>query len=91
MATSVKMRERDKERLDRLQGEIMARRGHRVAQQDILSWLLDLGEGAKARLGEDGVAIMSPKEMAALLRLPVHTGVRTREEDIDDVVAAEVR
>jgi hypothetical protein len=91
MTTSVKMLERDKERLDRLQGEIMARQGRRVPQQTILSWLLDLGEAEKHRLAEDAFQPMSRREIAGLKRLAVRTGIPTREEEIDALVAGEVR
>jgi hypothetical protein len=87
MATSVKMLEKDKHRLDRLQGEIMVREGRRVPQQEILSWLLDLGEAEKQRLASDASRPVSPREMTALKRLVVRGGPRTREEDIDATMA----
>lgn len=91
MSTSVKMLERDKQRLDRLQGEIMARQGRRVPQQRILAWLLDLGEAEKDRLGEAASRPMRRREIADLKRLAVSTGISTREEEIDDAVAGAVR
>jgi hypothetical protein len=91
MTTSVKMLERDKQRLDRLQGEIMARQGRRVPQQKILAWLLDLGEAEKDRLAEDALRPMRRREIADLKRLAVRTGISTREEEIDEVVAGAVR
>lgn len=91
MATSVKMLERDKQRLDRLQGEIMARQGRRVAQQAILSWLLDLGEAEGHRQSQELARPMSTREIAALKRLTVRTGVTTHEENIDATVARAVR
>ena len=91
MTTSVKMLERDKQRLDRLQGEIMARQGRRVPQQKILAWLLDLGEAEKDRLAEDALRPMRRREIADLKRLAVRTGISTREEEIDEAVAGAVR
>lgn len=91
MATSVKMLERDKQRLDRLQGELMARQGRRVPQQEILSWLLDLGEAEKDRLARDAARPMNRREIAGLKALIVRTGIRTREEEIDQVLAREAR
>jgi hypothetical protein len=89
MATSVKMRERDKRRLDRLQGELTVRRGRKMSQQELLAWLLQLGEAAKHRLSEDAGRPMTDREIAAMERLVVSTGIRTREEEIDRVVAVE--
>ena len=89
MATSVKMADQDKRRLDRLQGELMARRGRRVSQQALLSLLLDIAEGARERLLGDPAEPMTDREIAAMGRLSVATGVRTREEEIDGVVTGE--
>jgi hypothetical protein len=91
VATSVKLLVRDKERLDRLQGEIMARRGRKVTQQTLLSWLLDLGEAEKDRLAEGASGPMSDREVAQLMRLVVRTGIPTQEEDIDDTISREIR
>ncbi|HEX9709420.1 MAG TPA: hypothetical protein VGB42_05580 [Candidatus Thermoplasmatota archaeon] len=91
MATSIKVRDGDKRRLDRLQGEIMARRGRKVSQQELIAMLLDLGESLKERFFDDDARPMTAREIAALDRLIVSTGVRTREEDIDDDVTSEAR
>lgn len=85
------MLERDKQRLDRLQGEIMTREGRRVPQQTILSWLLDLGEAEERRSGRVAARPMSPREIAGLKRLTVRTGVATREEEIDATVSRAAR
>ncbi len=91
MTTSVKLLERDKERLDRRQGEIMARPGRRVPQQKVLAWLLDLGEAEKDRMVEAAVRPMRGKELAELRRMTVRTGIRTQEEEIDETVAEALR
>jgi len=87
MATSVKMREQDKRRLDRLQGELTLRRGRKMSQQELLAWLVRLGESEKDGLLKDAERPMTEREIAAMKRLTVSTGIRTREEDIDRVVA----
>lgn len=80
MSTSIKVREADKARLDRLQAELTARAGAKVTQQDLVAGLLDLGE---RRVGE-----LAPRKrrragsMRRLMSLPVHAGA-SREEDID--------
>jgi hypothetical protein len=91
MASSLKIRDRDKRRLDRLQGEAMARRGRKVSQQELVAQLLDLGESMRERLFEDASRPMTAREIAAMHRLIVDTGVRTREEEIDEVIASEAR
>jgi hypothetical protein len=91
VATSIKIRDRDKRRLDRLQGEAMARRGRKVSQQELVAQLLDLGESMRERLFEDASRPMTAREIAAMHSLIVDTGVRTREEEIDEVIASEAR
>lgn len=91
MATSIKIRDADKRRLDRLQGEVMARRGRKISQQELVAMLLDLGYDMKDRLFEDDTRPMNAREIAALDRLIVSTGIRTREEDIDEDVLSEGR
>ena len=91
MATSVKMRDEDKRRLDRLQGEVVARGGRRISQQDLLARLLDIAESEKERLLQDTSPPMTKREIAVMRRLCVHTGIATREEDIDRIVAGEAK
>ncbi|MBM4250128.1 MAG: hypothetical protein FJ149_12045 [Euryarchaeota archaeon] len=86
MATSIKIRERDKRRLDRLQGELTVRHGRKVSQQELLSLLLNLADKEKRRLLADATRPMSKREIASLKRLCVDTGVETREEEIDRVL-----
>jgi len=87
MATSVKMRDRDKRRLDRLQGELTLRRGRKLSRQELLSWLVSLGESEMERLLKDATRPMTEREIASMERLIVDTGVRTRETEIDRAAA----
>ncbi|MBI4392452.1 MAG: hypothetical protein HY556_01455 [Euryarchaeota archaeon] len=82
MATSVKMRRADKERLDRLQAEIVARSGKRLSQQELLALLVALGERDREALTGE-LRPPGGRELAALMALPVSTGKRTTEETID--------
>ncbi|HKZ48789.1 MAG TPA: hypothetical protein VJ397_08405 [Thermoplasmata archaeon] len=91
MATSVKMRDRDKRRLDRLQGELTLRRGRKLSRQELLSWLVSLGESEMERLLKDATRPMTEREIASMERLIVDTGVRTRETEIDRAVAEGTR
>ncbi len=91
MADSAKILERDKRRLDRLREGFMASRGRRVSQQEILSWLLDLGEAETRRRTGVVARPMSSREIENLKRLVVRTGVRTQEEEIDRPVARAAR
>ena len=82
MASSVKIRDADKARLDRLQASLSAQRGKKVSQQDLLAELIDLGSR------EQNGALGAPKAMTdsqwkRIQALMFDSGRRTREEDID--------
>jgi len=89
MATSVKMDEETKSRLERLQAEIRLQTGQRVTQQEILERLVDDAAASKDEF------IDSFRES----RVPVDDGVRdafhegtvasgqeTTEDDSDDII-----
>jgi hypothetical protein len=89
MATSVKMDDDTKSRLERLQAEIRLKTGRRVTQQEILARLVERAIESKADL------IDSFREKRVPLRESeretfhdgmVSSGVSTSEEDIDDVL-----
>lgn len=81
MTTSVKMQESDKARLDRLQARLTGLLGRRVTQEVLLARLLALGEQEIDRLAQTDKP--SAGALDRLLSLPVRTGVKTREEEID--------
>jgi hypothetical protein len=83
MIAPVKARPQDKQRLDRLQALLTAHSGRRISQEELLARLLGLVERERDALVDEIGRPMSQKEIDTLLRLPVRTGVRTREKDID--------
>ncbi|HEX9817067.1 MAG TPA: hypothetical protein VGB18_08810 [Candidatus Thermoplasmatota archaeon] len=82
MPTSVKMRDADKDRLDRLQAQLVSRLGRRISQEVLLARLVALGEEQLDRLSATETRT-TKEQIGRLLQLPVHTGLRTREEDLD--------
>ena len=85
MATSVKMREADKGRLDRLQTRLSARLGKRVTQEVLLARLVALGEEHLDSLAGEGPA-PTKETLTRLMSLPTHTGIATKEEEIDQTL-----
>ena len=89
MATSVKMDDDTKSRLERLQAEIRLKTGQRVTQQEILARLVENAIESKVDLvdsfREQRVPI-SEDEREAFHRGMVSSGDATTEEDIDDVL-----
>lgn len=76
------MRESDKVCLDRLQARLTGRIGRRITKRVPLARLVALGEAEIDRLPEPGGK--SPeRNLEKLWALPLRTGLKTREEDID--------
>jgi len=89
MATSVKMDDDTKSRLERLQAEIRLQTGKRVTQQEVLARLVENAVESKADLidsfREERVPL-SESEREQFHDGMVSSGVTTTEEDIDDVL-----
>ncbi|WP_435335851.1 hypothetical protein [Haloarchaeobius sp. TZWWS8] len=89
MATSVKMDDDTKSRLERLQAEIRLETGARVTQQEILARLVEYAIESKADLidsfREKRVPI-SDTERESFHEGMVSSGTTTNEDDIDDVL-----
>lgn len=89
MATSVKMDDETKSKLEELQAEIKLATGKKVTQQEVLARLVDRTYASKDAFVEsfrDRTVPLSDEEMAALDEGIVDSGTVTREEDIDDVL-----
>jgi len=89
MATSVKMDEDTKSRLERLQAEVRLQTGKRVTQQEILGRLVERAIESKADLidtfREERVPL-SEVDREAFHEGTVSSGTTTDEDDIDDVL-----
>lgn len=89
MATSVKMDDSTKSRLERLQAEIRLKTGTRVTQQEILARLVERAIESKAELidsfREERVPLSEAGRQAFHGGM-VSSGVETDEEDVDDVL-----
>lgn len=89
MATSVKMDDDTKSRLERLQAEIRLETGTRVTQQEILARLVERAIESKADLIDSFRDERVPLAAADRERFHdgmVSSGVTTTEADIDDVL-----
>ncbi len=89
MATSVKMDDDTKSRLERLQAEIRLETGRRVTQQEILARLVERAIESKADLIDSFREDRVPLADADSERFHdgmVSSGVTTTEDDIDDVL-----
>lgn len=89
MATSVKMDDATKSRLERLQAEIRLETGTRVTQQEILARLVERAIESKADLIDSFREERVPLADGDRKRFHggmVSSGVTTTEDDIDDVL-----
>lgn len=89
MATSVKMDERTKDRLERLQAEIKLETGRKVTQQELLKRLLDSAYESRSEFIDsfrdewDG---LTDDETDRLLSGTTESGNPIDEDEIDDVL-----
>jgi len=89
MATSVKMDEETKAELEELQAEIRLETGRRVTQQELLARLVERAIGSRAELVEsfrDEFSGLDEAARSAFHDGTITSGVRTTEEDVDDVL-----
>ena len=92
MATSVKMDERTKSRLEVLQAEIKLRTGRKVTQQEILERLVDGAFESKSEFVDsfrESKLPLSEEEIETSLSETSDWGVETSEEDIDEILYGE--
>jgi len=89
MATSVKMDDDTKDRLERLQAEIRLKTGTKVTQQEILARLVENAIESKADLLDSFRTERVPvpeSDRDAFHEGMVSSGTKTSEDDIDDVL-----
>jgi hypothetical protein len=89
MATSVKMDEETKSRLERLQAEIRLKTGKRVTQQEILERLVNDATESKAEVIDSFRESRVPIDddaREAFHEGTVASGQETTEDDIDDII-----
>jgi len=89
MATAVKVEESAKSRLEELQAEIRLRTGTNVTQQELLSRLIDEAYSSHEELIDtfrEQTVPLSDGEKERMREGQFHSGTKTNESDIDDVL-----
>lgn len=90
MATSVKLDEATKSRLEELQAEIKLETGTKVTQQELLDRIVDRAYGSKEELidsfRDDEWEGLSEEEIGRFLSGTTDWGVETSEEDVDETL-----
>lgn len=89
MSTSIKVTDRTKSRLERLQAEIRLETGRTITQQELLDRIVSRTYDSKDALIEsfrEEFEPLSDVETEAWLSGTVASGIETDEEDIDDVL-----
>jgi hypothetical protein len=89
MSTAVKMDEDAKSKLEELQAEIKLKTGKKVTQQEILTRLIESAVESRTEFVDsfrDGKTSLSETEVRAFNEGTIASGVKTDEEDIDDVL-----
>lgn len=87
MSTTVRIREEDKERLDRLQAKITLETGEKPSLEEVLHRLVELGEAHEAELViRDEPPQLTEEQKERILSMGSDLGKTTREEDIDETL-----
>lgn len=88
MATSIKVSETSKERLDRIQAKITLTQGRKVSLNDLIDALIRVSLDHEEELLEAAIGA-SPKDdgdVDALLSMGADWGVETRHDEIDEAL-----
>jgi len=89
MTTSVKMSEEGKYTLDALQAKILLATGKKLSQQELLDLLVKLSAQREEELVKliAGVKLpLHPEELEKLMKLPTDWRIKTKEEEIDEIL-----
>lgn len=87
MSTTVRIREEDKQVLDRLQARITLETGQRPSLEEVLHRVVELAEGHEGELIlEDEPPELTEEEKEQILSISYSLGRVTREEDIDEIL-----
>ncbi len=84
MSTTVRIRDEDKVKLDRIQAKITLEQGEKPSLEDVLHRLVELGERREGELVRPAGSLdLSEEEKREVLESTFDFGFLTREEDID--------
>lgn len=89
MATSVKMDEETKSKLEELQAEIKLKTGTSVTQQEVLARLVESAVESRTEFVDsfrDAPAALDDDEIERFNEGTISSGVETDEADIDDIL-----
>jgi len=92
MATSVKLGEDAKDKLEQLQAELRLERGQKVSQQELLDRIVSREFESKEALFDsfaDDFEGLSDEDIEAFLSNTFDSGVETTEDDIDRILYEE--
>ena len=84
--TTIRVREIDKRKFDRLHHEYMALHGEKINQQELFSIIMDYVEKLKDDFLRVKVSRLSEEEIERFRKLQKDWGVKTEEEEIDSML-----
>lgn len=87
MPTTVRVKDEDKQVIDRLQARYLLATGKRISIERLISLILETAQQHEDEIiQEDEPPRLTEEETEAFLAAPSDWGVVTRDEDIDDVL-----
>jgi len=84
--TTIKVRDADKRKFDRLQHEYIALHGEKINQQELFSKIIEYIEKLKNDFLKVKVSTLSEEEIKKFRELQQDWGVKTEEKEIDSIV-----
>ena len=87
MAATIKMKDRDKERLDSLRARLLLN-GIKLNQEELLSRLLDIGENYLLNLDNIPMKKITRKRKQEILSRAIDMGVNSEDTVDDDIYGA---
>jgi hypothetical protein len=87
MASSVKIKNETKTKLDKLQATILLKFGKKLSQQDIIELLVNLGEKNPSNLFE--IKTLTKEKVKEILALSEPWSIETNPDMLDDLLVEE--
>jgi hypothetical protein len=84
--TTIKVRDADKRKFDRLQYEYMALHGEKINQQELFSRILEYVELSKEDFFKVKISNLNEEEIKKFRELQKDWGVETKEDEIDSML-----
>ena len=88
MASSIKVRDETKTKLEKLQANILLNLGRKISQQDLIELMVDFAERDPNKLFRE--TIITKEKVDQLLSLSKPWKIETNPDMLDDIIAGDI-